>query len=203
VEEGQAFTLYLGHSSAEGLYAGEAPFLDRTDWARLKIARGAGAFVTFGCNGCQLKGQGGEGYGVAAFRNPDGPVAVLGSHGICFAAMVQLAADGLFERCFTGRLPERLGAGWLALEAGLARGKIDALTYRLLDGVDGDPNIPQPAQRQEHLEMFVLLGDPALRLPAVPQDVDVQAVGGVAPGQPLTVRGARPRAAPAGGPPGR
>jgi hypothetical protein len=34
--------------------------------------------------------------------------------------------------------------------------------------------------------------DPALRLPAVPQDVDVQAVGGVAPGQPLTVRGAVP-----------
>src|SRR5205823_3439117 len=69
VGEGQAFTLFLGHSSATGLYGGPAPFLDRNDWARLKIARGSGVFITFGCNGCQLKGKDGEGYGVAALRN--------------------------------------------------------------------------------------------------------------------------------------
>src|SRR5262249_20672666 len=111
VEQGQAFTLYLGHSSAEGLYGGSsAPFLDRDDWAKLAIPRGAGVFVTFGCNGCQLRGQDGEGYGVAAVRNPRGPVAVLGAHGICFAAMVQLAADGLFQKTLQGALPARLGA---------------------------------------------------------------------------------------------
>jgi hypothetical protein len=192
VEEGEAFVLYLGHSNAEGLWAGGAHFLDRDDWSQLKIGRGAGVFVTFGCNGCQLKGRDGEGYGVAAVRNPSGPAAVLGSHGICFAAMVNLAADGLFESTLTGRPPERLGTAWLALKKGVAKGKIDALTYRLLDGVDGDPKIPQETQRQEHLEMFVLLGDPALRLPHVATDVKLSETGSVAAGETLTVRGTVP-----------
>ena len=192
VQEGQAFTLYLGHSSAEGLWGGDAHFLDRGDWAKLKIERGTGVFVTFGCNGNQLAGRDGEGYGVAAVRNPAGPVAVTGSHGICFAAMVQLAADGLFESTFTGKPPERLGASWLAMKNGLAKGKIDDLTYRMLDRVDGDPKIPQATQREEHLEMFVLLGDPALKLPLIAPDVRVQAEGDPAPGATLTVKGTLP-----------
>ena len=97
--------------------------------------------------------------------------------------MVQLAADGLFESTFAARdergdkpggaLPERLAGSWLAIKQGLARGKIDDLTYRMLDAVDGDAHIPQATQRLEHLEMFVLLGDPALRLPVVSQDVEL------------------------------
>ena len=98
---------------------------------------------------------------------PHGPVAILGSHGICFAAMVQLAADGLLESFGTTAPPERLGDCWLRVKHGVAKGKIDDLSYRLLDAVDGDSTIPQATQRLEHLEMFLLLGDPALRLPQV------------------------------------
>jgi hypothetical protein len=192
VQGGQAFTLYLGHSSAEGLYGGGAAYLDRDDWARLRIERGPGVLLTFGCNGCQLAGPDGEGYGVAAVRNPNGPVAVLGSHGICFAALVQLAADGLFESTFAGRLPERLGTGWLALEKGVAQGKIDDFTFKMLDAVDGDSRIPQATQRQEHLEMFLLLGDPALHLPAVPADLELKAASPVLPGTALTAHGRVP-----------
>jgi hypothetical protein len=192
VEDGQAFTLYLGHSNARGLWGGGARFLDRDDFARLTIRRGAGIFATFGCNGCQLRGDDGEGYGVAAMRNPGGPAAVLGSHGICFAAMVQLAADGLFQAGFADKCPERLGAMWLGLKSGLAKGKIDAGTYTLLDAVDGDKNIPQSVQRQEHLEMFLLLGDPALRLPALPNDLRLKADGEAVAGKSLTVRGEVP-----------
>jgi hypothetical protein len=192
VQEGQAFTLYLGHSSAEGLWGGEARYLDRTDWGRLKIARGNGIFVSFGCNGCQLNGKEGEGYGVAAIRNPAGPAAVTGSHGICYAAMVQLAADGLFESTFSGKPPERLGASWLAVKNGLAKGKIDNITYTMLDKVDGDPKTPQETQRQEHLEMFMLLGDPALKLPAVATDIDVKVDGNAIAGETVTVKGTLP-----------
>ena len=103
-------------------------------------------------------------------RNPRGPVAVIGSHGICFAAMVNLAADGLFNSFLAGKPPERLGACWLKIQEGLAKGPIDALTFTLLDAVDGDSSIPQATQRKEHVEMFVLLGDPALRLPVLPSD---------------------------------
>lgn len=193
VQGGEAFTLYLGHSSAEGLYGGQARYLDRDDWSRLRIEHGKGVFITFGCNGCQLKGADGEGYGVAAMRNANGPVAVVGSHGICFAAMVQLGADGLFESTFAKAPPERLGDCWLAIENGVARGKIDAVTFRLLDAVDGDKRIPQATQRQEHLEMFLLLGDPALRLPKMRADLDITTAAAVSAGNKLAVSGTVPQ----------
>ncbi len=131
VEAGQAVTLYLGHSSPEGFWANGTRFLDRGDWSRLKIKEGPGILATFGCQGCQLTGKEGEGYGVAAMRNPNGPVAVLGSHGICFAAMVQLAAEGFVDSCIVRQAPEGLSESWLRLKTGLAKGKIDALMFAL------------------------------------------------------------------------
>jgi hypothetical protein len=158
----------------------------------MNIPAGGGVFVTFGCLGCRLKGKAGEGYGVSAMRNKDGPAAVFGSHGVCFAAMCQLAADGLFERAFVGGLPGRLGECQLAALEGLARGKIDFLTYRMLDAVDGDPKIPQATQRREHLEMFLLLGDPALCLPRVKEDIDIEAPTRFKPGGTVTIKGTVP-----------
>jgi hypothetical protein len=192
VGEGGALTLYLGHSSPLGLWAGRANFLDRDDWAKLRIERGAGLFATFGCYGCQLRGQGGEGYGVAAVRNARGPSAVLGSQGICYAAMVQLASEGFVGSLLTANPPERLGTAWLAALNGLAQGSIDPLSFALLNRVDGDVNVPQANQRQEHLEMFVLLGDPALRLPTLPADVTIKAASPVRPGTTLAVTGTLP-----------
>lgn len=192
VQEGEAITLYLGHSSPRGLYARGTRFLDRQDWASLRISTGRGVFVTFGCNGCQLQGRDGEGYGVAAFRNPYGPVAVIGSHGICFAAMVQLAADALFENLARPALPPRLGDAWLLLKKGLAQGKIDPISFRLLDAVDGDNSISQATQRLEHLEMFLLLGDPALQLPLLPNDVRLHLAESAAAGETIAVRGEAP-----------
>jgi hypothetical protein len=194
LREGQAVTLYLGHSNAEGLYGGpSAAFLDRDDWARLSIPHGGGVFVSFGCNGCQLRGRDGEGYGVYAIRNPRGPAAVVGSHGICFAAMAQLAADGMFQKAFqSAGTPGRLGACWLALLDGLASGKMDYLTFRMLDAVDGDSRISQAVQRQEHLEMFVLLGDPALRLPWVSPAIRLDEAPALRPGNTLLLRGTLP-----------
>jgi Peptidase family C25 len=189
VQAGQALTLYLGHSSPEGFWAGNARYLDRADWAKLAIPRGPGVFATFGCLGCQLCGQDGEGYGVHAMRNPRGPVAVIGSHGICFAAMVNLAADGLFESYLAGKPPERLGGCWLKVQEGLARGPMNALTFKLLDMVDGDPNIPEATQRKEHVEMFILLGDPALKLPALAPDCRLRLSGEAKPGATITITG--------------
>jgi hypothetical protein len=192
VGAGQALTLYLGHSNATGFWANRSRYLDRDDWAGLAIKRGPGVFATFGCFGCQLSGTDGEGYGVAAVRNPDGPVAVIGSHGECFAAMVKLASEGFTDSFLGANPPERLGESFLALKRGLAKGKIDPLTFRVLDAVDGDSVIPQVVQRQEHEEMFVLLGDPALRLPWLPRDLKLSADGPAAVGGRLTLRGTAP-----------
>jgi hypothetical protein len=192
VQDGQAFTFYFGHSNALGLWAGRAHYLTRDDWAKLKINRGRGVLATFGCNGCQLRGRDGEGYGVEAIRNPNGPTAVLGSHGICFAAMVQLAADGLVDSAFFNKMPDRLADAWLACKKGLAEGKIDDLTFRVLNAVDGDDRIPLATQRLEHLEMFVLLGDPALRLPSMVSDLGLKIEGKREAGATITVRGTTP-----------
>jgi hypothetical protein len=119
-------------------------------------------------------------------------VAVLGSHGICFAAMVQLAADGLAASLLAGSPPERLGEVLLRLKKGLAAGKIDDLSFRLLDAVDGDPTISQATQRREHLEMFLLLGDPALKLARLPDDVRLRVDGEALAGGTVTVTGQVP-----------
>jgi hypothetical protein len=192
VGAGQALTLYLGHSNARGFWANGSRYLDRDDWAKVAIGRGPGVFATFGCFGCQMRGQDGEGYGVAAVRNPKGPVAVIGSHGECFAAMVKLASEGFTDALLGAAPPERLGESFLALKHGLAKGKIDSLTFRLLDAVDGNSAIPQPLQRQEHEEMFVLLGDPALRLPRLPRDMKLTVDGPAVAGEKLKVRGTAP-----------
>jgi hypothetical protein len=192
VRGGQALTLYLGHSNAEGFWANEARYLHRDDWAKLAIQRGPGVFASFGCFGCQACGKDGEGYGVAAVRNPAGPVAVVGSHGECYSAMVKLASEAFAESFLGASPPPRLGESFLALKRGLAKAAIDPLTYRLLDAVDGNASIPQAVQRQEHQEMFVLLGDPALRLPWLPRDVKLSADGQAAPGGKLTVSGTAP-----------
>jgi hypothetical protein len=107
--------------------------------------------------------------------------------------MVELASSGLFEKALHKAMPERLGEAWLGLKEGVARGKIDPITYRLLDAVDGDSGISQADQRLEHLEMFVLLGDPALKLPQLPGDVSLS-VGDatVKPGESLAVKGKAP-----------
>jgi hypothetical protein len=192
LREGQAFTLYLGHSNAQTLYGGpNVTFLDREDWGQAELPHGGGVFVTFGCNGCQLKGDDGEGYGLWAMRNGRGPATVIGSHGVCFAAMVNLAADGLFRRAFQTTTPDRLAPAWLALLESVSKDRLDWITYRALDAVDGDSRIPQWTQRQEHLEMFVLLGDPALRLPTV-EDVSFEVPDSVVPGERLKVRGTLP-----------
>src|SRR5262249_32477156 len=71
------------------------------------------------------------------------------------------------------------------------RGRIDWLSYKALDAVDGDPRVSQPAQRQEHLEMFVLLGDPALRLPTT-GEVRLRLPKSATAGQKLKVAGELP-----------
>ena len=79
----------------------------------------------------------------------DGPVAVIGAHGESYAAMGQLALDGMLRCLMTPEPPTRLGAYWLAAKAGLARGKIDGITFWLYDQADGSRGtVPLDEQRE-------------------------------------------------------
>jgi hypothetical protein len=83
---------------------------------------------------------------------------------------------------------------WLAVQAGMARGKMDEMVFALLDMADGSGGkVPLAAQRLEHLEMWMLLGDPAMRMPVVPVDVSLRVDGPLAAGKMLVVRGVLPK----------
>jgi hypothetical protein len=157
----------------------------------MKLAPGQGVFFSCGCFGCEL-GHG-DGYCLAAMRNPAGPVAVIGASGESFSAAGLLAADGLLRCVARTPFPSRLADYWLAVQAGLARGPIDDFTFRLLDQGDGTAGkVPLAAQRLEDLEMWMLLGDPALRLPVVPGDIALDMTGSVRGGQNVIVKGTVP-----------
>ena len=178
LQEGQAFTCYLGHSDDSGFWSEGARFLDRSDWAGLKLAHGAGVFVTCGCFACQIDAAGREeheGYGLAAIRNPAGPVAVIGASGESYAAAGQLAFTGLLGDLAGPSLPDRLGECFLHLKSGIAKGPMDFFTFTLFDHGDGsNGTVPLAVQRREHLEMWTLLGDPALHLPSVAPEISLE-----------------------------
>ncbi len=191
LEEGQLFSVYLGHSAAAGMGL-DARFLTREDWAKLNIPHGRGPFFTCGCFACQSNPNG-DGYGLVAMRNPTGPVAVIGATGESYSAPGQLAVEGLLTCLAQPPFPSRLADYWLAVQAGLARGKIDPATFALLDMADGTGGkVPLATQRLEHLEMWMLLGDPALRLPIVPVDISLKAGPPVCAGKTLRVEGSLP-----------
>ncbi len=193
LEEGQIFALYLGHSGPGGLWSSGARFLDRADWAKMKVPHGPGVLFSCGCFGCQQKGE--DGYALTAIRNPGGPVAVIGAHGESHGAMGQLAADGLLECLAREESPARLADYWLAVKAGLARGKMDDFTFFLYDQGDGSRGrVTMDEQRKEHLEMWTLLGDPALRLPVCRPSVRLESATPAAPGGTVEVTGALPPA---------
>ena len=52
--------------------------------------------------------------------------------------------------------------------------------------------MPLAEQRREHLEMWLLLGDPALRLPVLPVDLTIQAPQTISAGQDAEVSGSLP-----------
>ncbi len=194
LEEGEMFSFYLGHSSAHGLGSDNVTVLSRDDWATLNIPQGQGVFFACGCFACQLGGLGGQGYGLAAMRNPNGPAAVMGAHGESYAAMGQLALDGMLQHLSTSPMPARLATFWLAAKAGLAQGPINPLIFQMYDQADGSRGrIPLDVQRQEHLQMWMLLGDPALRLPLQPLNIQLEVEARTAcPGQSIHVKGTLP-----------
>jgi hypothetical protein len=166
LEEGGLFSVFMGHSTASSLWLTGNHHFTRSDWTRLRMPM-PGVFFTCGCYALQFQGNHLDGYGIAAIRQTNGPAAVIGATAESYAAPGMLAADGLLKCLREPPFPSRLADYWLAIQAGLARGEIDDFTFRLYDQADGTKGqVPLETQRLEHLEMWMLLGDPALRIPS-------------------------------------
>jgi len=186
--QGAMFSIYLGHSSPSN-----TDFLGSDGFRALTIEHGAGPFFTCGCFALQSNDQQ-PGYGLEAMRNPRGPSAVIGATGESYSAAGQLASRGLMTCFARTSAPERLGQYWLAAASGLARGDMDAATFSLMDMADGSNGKESLATlRREHLQMWMLLGDPAMLLPMLPGDVTIEAPGIVEAGKTLSLTAILPR----------
>lgn len=194
LREGALFSVYLGHSAPAGLWSLTTNFLSSTDCSRIDLGDRKGVFFSCGCFGCQPDRPQEESYGMAAMRNPAGPSAVIGAVGESWAAPGLLAADGLLRCCLHEPFPRRLADYWLAVQTNLAAGEIDALTFGLFDQFDGSASkVPLSMQRREHLEMWLLLGDPALALPLPSDPISLSPQGLVVPGRTLVISGSLPQ----------
>ena len=190
---GQLFAFYFGHSGPQGCFSDGAWFLEHAALSRLKTADRGGVLFSCGCFGCQLDGPLGEGYGLSAMRSAGGPVAVIGSHGESYGAIGQLALDGLLVALNRETPPQRLGEYWLATKAGIARSPLDALTFWLYDQADGSRGRTSlEQQRREHLEMWLLLGDPALKLDVPNSRIELRADATARPGETVRLSGTLP-----------
>ena len=190
---GQLFSVYLGHSGPGALSSLKTLFLRTEDWAKLDMSKGQGVFFSCGCYGCQWDRGPRQAYCLAAMRNPTGPAAVIGAYGESYAAFGMLAVDGLLRCCAEVPFPTRLADYWLAVQDGLIEGKIDDMTFTFLDLGDGTAGkVPLAVQRPEHVEMWTLLGDPALRLPLLPLTVSLKATSPVSPATRLNIEGELP-----------
>jgi hypothetical protein len=185
---------YMGHSGPGGATSANTSLLTAKDWNQLAgDAPKAGLFFTCGCNACELSTER-EAYGFSAIRAPGGPAAVIGSHGQTYAAMGYLALSGMLQALAADPPPTRLGMLWSGVQEGLIKAEIPQNEFSMLDMADGSGGrVPLDAQRLEHLESWMLLGDPAM--PILPEVPGIQIVAGrPVAGQSLTVTGTVPEA---------
>ena len=184
---GNMFTVYCGHSSAGGLWSKSGYVLSRDGFAKLSAKGYPGVFVSCGCFTCQteedsasrvrIQRKRGEaesilfetqGFGIAAIRNANGPAAVFGPYGESYAIFGKLAVDALQKQFLEHGSTTRVGDYWMAVQREILSGHVDALTFFLFDQADGSRGKTTIAtQRSEHIEMWTLLGDPAMSLPPI------------------------------------
>lgn len=191
--ESATFLAYMGHSGLDGAVSRNSLLLSSADWRALPTdGPRPGLFFTCGCHSCE-PASAFESYGFAAMRSHGGPPAVIGSSGETWSSMGYLAIAGLIDRLSKDPAPVRLGSLWLGVQQGIATGKISATTFAMLDRADGTGGkVPLAQQRLEHLESWMLLGDPAMPLLPPPPGIRINPPAAPMPGGPLTITGNLP-----------
>ncbi|MEL6111121.1 MAG: C25 family cysteine peptidase, partial [Planctomycetota bacterium] len=182
----QQFAIYCGHSGPSGMMTRKGNLSFEAMLGDSEPKGRTGVFLTTGCYACQARGFGGQGYGLDLLGAAEGPAAVIGAYAESYAAAGQLALDGALQ-CLSSHSQgdsksqgnaaskadeksraEFVGDYWLAVQAGLARGKISPAEFYLYDRADGsNGTVSLEDQRKEHLEMWGLFGDPAMPIPTV------------------------------------
>lgn len=160
---------YFGHSSSDllcqlgrgsNLVEGLKNRFSSDSWDKLGASSERGLFLSCGCY-C-LKGDDAVGY--RSVQAPGGPVAFIGATGESYSALGYLAAKGAVT-AMKENPPATVGEWFLGVQSAIATASISRPLFFAFDQVDGSGGERSlREQRKEHLEMWMLVGDPATRL---------------------------------------
>ncbi len=193
--EGCWFWVYLGHGQRRGLDRLRGldgrwlPILEIDDAARLRSQRGPAVACLFACYTGAFDGVE-DCLAEELLRSPGGPVAVVCGSRVTMPYAMAVLGTELLEQCFVARQPT-LGAAILAAKrASVAAGAVSE-RRTTLDAVASLLS-PEPVdlagEREEHVELFNLLGDPLLGLKH-PQQIRLTVPGKTKAGEILEVTG--------------
>ncbi|MBL9124220.1 MAG: hypothetical protein JNG90_11350, partial [Planctomycetaceae bacterium] len=126
-------------------------------------------------------------------RAPGGPVAVVSGSRVTMPYAMTVMATAVVDACFVEKQPT-LGEILLAAKRNMVLSPRDSETAKSMDLLARTLN-PQnkdlAAERQEHVLMFNLIGDPLLQL-RQPQEIELEVPSEAAPGSRLRVSGRSP-----------
>jgi hypothetical protein len=151
---------YFGHSGPEGIFSLGRIYRLPDSWFT-KEGPPRGLFFTCGCHATAMQ----DAYAVRAMRSPSGPAAVIGASDVSYATIGYLAGKGLVSCVAKTEGPPTAGDWWNNIRQAIAQAPVSGLAFTAFDHVDGsNGKVPLADQRLEHLEMWSMLGDPAMRM---------------------------------------
>jgi hypothetical protein len=140
------------------------PILEFADAARLRSRRGPAVACLFACYTGAFDGVD-DCLAEELLRSPGGPVAIVCGSRVTMPYAMTVLGTELLEQCFVARQPT-LGAAILAAKRAAASGATSE-RRAMLDAVAGllsPAPVDLPGEREEHTQLFNLLGDPLLGL---------------------------------------
>ena len=200
--EGCLFWVYIGHGQPKGLDNVQVPgsqfhIFGCDDCGKLRAENGSPIAIMLACYTAAYD-RGTDCLAEDMLRAPGGPVAIYGGSRVTMPYAMAVMGSEMLDEYFKHK-PATLGEAILHAKRRMATpiDEKNALTRtnRLL--LDGIASILSPArdtltqERQEHLQLFNLMGDPNLTL-AYPQEVKLELQGEPAPGKTLDLTAESP-----------
>ncbi|MHC4933569.1 MAG: C25 family cysteine peptidase [Planctomycetota bacterium] len=195
--EGALLVAYLGHGSRLSLdrirFKNKSyPILDEDSAWSLESRRGAPIVLFSACSTGHFDGAP-DSLAEVALKQPKGPVAIIAASRVSMPYGNAVLAKELLEAIFRERLPT-LGEMMLRAKRRTMRPKendpgrqfIEALAL----GYQWDAK-KREQERMEHLFLYNLLGDPAMRIP-LPSAMEIECAEEIEPGGRLTIVGVSP-----------
>jgi hypothetical protein len=197
--DGCLFWVYIGHGQNNSLDRVAVPgarfhILDVNDGNKLRCENRAPIAIMLACYTAAFDGEQ-DCLAETMLHSPGGPVAVYGGSRVTMPYAMAVMGSAMMEQYFQQR-PETLGLAVLNAKRQMVKpidetNPLKNTNRLLLDGLASvmSPNRQHLAdERQEHLHLFNLIGDPMLKL-AHPQQVKLQAPRDADPGQTIEIVG--------------